>query len=187
MSEEETCGHVLACSESGRVDHFRRSMDLLDRWLRESHTEPDLAFCISEFARSRGGASLQEMARGLSPLHITFAKHQDMIGWRRFLEGMVASEGQLIQAGFLRLHGIRGNAKTWAANLTTKLLECTHGQWLYRNIMVHDRDCGITRTLRKEQILLEIEAQLMNGDPLSEEDQYLLEINVGDMGRASGE
>ena len=53
--------------------------------------------------------------------------------------------------------------------------------------MVHDRDCGITRTLRKEQILLEIEAQLMNGDPLSEEDQYLLEINVGDMGRASGE
>ena len=27
----------------------------------------------------------------------------------------------------------------------------------------------------------------MNSDPLSDEDQYLLEINVGDMGRASGE
>ena len=103
------------------------------------------------------------------------------------MEGMVASEGQIIQDGFLRSHGIRGSGKQWAAELSIKLLECTHGQWLYRNVMVHDRDSGTAQTLRKEQILTDIEAQLANSDPLSEEDQYLLEINVGDMRLDSGE
>jgi hypothetical protein len=46
------------------------------------------------------------------------------------MEGMVALESLAIQAGFLCLYGIRGNAQNWATKLSMKLLECTLGQWL---------------------------------------------------------
>ncbi len=59
----------------------------------------------------------------------------------------------------------------WVQMLITKLMECTHGQWLYRNVMVHDRWSGHTNSLCKEQMLVEIEAQMDNEDDLLLEDQ----------------
>ena len=38
----ETCAHVLACEESGRVEALHRSIELLDAWLRENGTESNL-------------------------------------------------------------------------------------------------------------------------------------------------
>lgn len=61
--------------------------------------------------------------------------------------------------------------------LMTKLMECTHGQWLYRNIMVHDTWNGTINRLRKEDLLKEIESQLEMEDELLPEDQYLMEVN----------
>ena len=103
------------------------------------------------------------------------------------MEGMVALGGREIQADYMRTLGLRGSAHSWASELSTKLLECTHGQWLYRNVMVHDKESGRIITQRKEEILQEITTQLANADSLSDEDQYLLEINVGDMTSSSGE
>ena len=71
--------------------------------------------------------------------------------------------------------------------LMLKLLECSHGQWLYRNIMVHDQWAGQVNIQRKEHIAQEIEAQLENEDDLLPEDSYLLEINLGDMDNSSGD
>ncbi len=96
LVEDKTCAHVLFCSELGQIDNLKCSISLLDTWLRESHTEPDLAFCMLEYAQSRGGASMYEMAQGLNPLVATYAKHQNMIGWGRFMEGMVASERSVV-------------------------------------------------------------------------------------------
>lgn len=99
------------------------------------------------------------------------------------MEGMVACGGMEIQVEFMRMNGIWGNALSWATGLTIKLLECTHGQWIYRNIIVHDKECGTARSAQKEQILRDIESQLSNEDTLALEDQYLLEINLDDMGQ----
>ena len=63
-----------------------------------------------------------------------------------------------------------------------RLLECTHGQWLYRNVVVYDQRQGTERVTRKEELRREILQQLeAGGETLREEDQYLLEINLGDM------
>ena len=35
-----------------------------------------------------------------------------------------------------------GNNERWGVELVTRLLEVTHGQWLYRNVQVHDRIAG---------------------------------------------
>ena len=48
--------------------------------------------------------------------------------------------------------------------LVTKLLEATHGQWLYRNIHVHDDIAGVEATARKEEIQKFIEDQLEIGE-----------------------
>ena len=69
-----------------------------------------------------------------------------------------------------------------------RLLEVTHGQWIYRNIQIHDSVAGTQATLRKEAIQREIEDQMERGDgDLLEEDKWMLEVNLGDLESTSGE
>ena len=103
------------------------------------------------------------------------------------MEGMVATGGLEIQEEYYRIIGTRASAEKWAVGLATKLLECTHSQWLYWNIIVHDRDCGTARSLWKEKIMQDIEWQLSCDDELLKEDWYLMEIDIGDMSYTSGE
>ena len=115
-----------------------------------------------------------------------FARAQDLIGWGRFMEGMVEVGCRQIQQAYLHLHSLHGSSKKWLQSLTTKLPKCTHGQWLYRNVVVHDRWRGSVANLRKEQILAEIEEQLAMDEDLLEEDEYLMEVNLDDLNNSSG-
>jgi hypothetical protein len=51
----------------------------------------------------------------------------------------------------------------WSAGLVMKLLEVIHGQWLYRNVHVHDIFTGERARMRKEEILNELEYQIALG------------------------
>jgi hypothetical protein len=69
-----------------------------------------------------------------------------------------------------------------------KLLEVTEGQWLYRNVQVHDAITGGIATRRKEDIWHELLDQIeIGGAGLAEEDTYLLEINLDELETSSGE
>ena len=58
----------------------------------------------------------------------------------------------------------------------------------YRNVVVHDAMSGTLATTRKEEIQRQIELQQALGtQDLQEEDNYLLEINLEDLERSSGE
>ena len=85
------------------------------------------------------------------------ARAQDAIGWRWFMEGMICKEIRRIQRIHAGLQASRLSAAKWGVGLVAKLLEVTHGQWLYRNIQVHDKISGTLVTLRKEELQLEIE------------------------------
>ena len=61
----------------------------------------------------------------------------DKIGWRQYMEGMISSEALTIQAECVDLVGCSLSLYDWAKGLAIKLLEATHGQWLYRNMLVH--------------------------------------------------
>ena len=64
----------------------------------------------------------------------------------------------------------------------------THGQWLYRNVQVHNAIAGTRVTRRKEQIQRKIEHQLeLGATGLLQEDRYLMEINLEDMESTLGE
>ena len=104
------------------------------------------------------------------------------------MEGMVSSEVLKIQRVFVGLGNCTLSLDKWAQGLVTKLLEVTHGQWLYRNIQVHDTVSGLNAVERKEELQREVEHQiLLGGAGLDKQDRYLLEINVGDLEISSGE
>jgi hypothetical protein len=78
--------------------------------------------------------------------------------------------------------------KQWAKGVVLKLLEATHGQWIYRNVQIHNSVAGTQVTLRKEEMQQKIEEQMELGKAgLLEEDHWMVEVNLGDMETTSGE
>lgn len=184
----ETCGHVLLCDEAGRVDLLHKSIDLVDAWLRDVGTDGALRKVLIEYAHGRGGKTMNEIVGWKRGMWLQLARSMDTIGWRRFMEGMVSKEVVKIQSKAEDGGRCKLSVDNWCKGLVTRLLEVTHGQWLYRNVHVHDRINGEKAMQRKESLRKELESQIaLGGDGLEEEDQYLLEINLGDLDNSTGE
>jgi hypothetical protein len=185
----ETCGHVLHCREEGRVDVLEKSIDLLDDWLIEQETEEELRFCLIDYARGRGGVSMSDICHRKSSRYKRMARSQDAIGWRRFMEGMISKEIlNLYYSTSWDSEEDLPEPSMWSKGLVVKLLEVTHGQWLYRNVHVHDAISGALATAKKEELQKAIEDEIeLGGEGLAEEDMYLLEINLDDLATTSGE
>ena len=131
---------------------------------------------------------MEEACCDAPPHFRSLAHSQDIIGWRRMMEGMISKEMITIQLRYASLAGSAYGIQKWASGPITKLLEITHGQWLYRNCVVHDRVTGVLAKMRKEELIIEIEKQRKLGDEgLLEEDQFLATINLDDMENTSGE
>ena len=170
------------------MDVLMKSIDLLASWLTEVDTDPDLRDCLVEYAKGRGGTSMAEICSHLDTRFRLMANDQDEIGWRCFMEGMIGRRIREIQAAFAVTNGSLITPDQWASGVVIKLLEATHGQWLYQCIQVRNRVQGTTATQRKEDLQREIEEQQDQGfDGLLEEDQFLREVNLEDLESTSGE
>ena len=134
---------------------------------------------------------MEEICRehSLPAVFLPFARDQDEIGWRRLMEGMVASriEEVLNSAEGLTVDSSL-TAEKWTSTLVQKLMEMTHGLWIYRNLMIHDGVSGVLAISRKEKLQEAIEHQLeLGGEGLREEDKWMLEVNLGDLSVETGE
>ena len=76
------------------------------------------------------------------------------------MEGMISSEALVIQAECVDLGGCSLSLDNWTKVLAIRLLEATHGQWQYINMLVHDTVSGLKVAERKEEIQREIEDQI---------------------------
>ena len=165
-------------------------------------TEPGLRSILVKFAKSRGSLTMAQIVHGRNSQsawmvhHMThqcnryarMAASQDIIGWRRFMEGMISYEVVKVQQQYFNFHNARRSAEEWAKGLVVKLMEVTHGQWLVRNVQVHDAIGGNRAIRRKEDIKRAIQDQLDLGEEgLAEEDRYLLEINTDTLDTSTGE
>ena len=93
-----------------------------------------------------------------------------------------------IHRQYMAVNGSSISLDKWCTGLITQLLEITHGQWLYRNYIVHNPVSGTLATAKKEELLAEIECQReLNDTGLLEEDKYLAEVNLEDIATSSGE
>ena len=76
----------------------------------------------------------------------------------------------------------------WLSEVVIRLLEITHGQWIYRNLIVHDKTSGTLVTRDKETLMEEIVQHVENGgDGLTEADRWMAEVNIDRLDRSSGE
>jgi len=189
LDTPETCAHILMCEQEDRVTCFRRSAKNLQEWLRSVGTCEMLEEAIMLFVKSRNSLSFMECIDGTrEPALVRLAKSQDEIGWRRFMEGMVSKEFCKIQDTHSRISGNHILGPKWAQGLSLKLLEFTHGLWLVRNFLIHDKVSGMLALERKEEIQVALEEQLeMGTEGLEEDDLYLMEINLEDLESTSGE
>ena len=163
------------------------SINLLATWLAVVGIDPDLRDCIVEYAKGRGGITMEEICRHMDPRFRRMAVDQ-IIGWRRFMEGMICKGIREIQTAYTVVEGSSFTFEQWTMGVVTKLLEATHGQWLYRCIQIHDRNKGTQATLRKEELQKEIvDQQELGYEGLLEEDQFLGEVNLEDLESSSGE
>jgi len=104
------------------------------------------------------------------------------------MEGMVSRHLIELQRNYLGCIGSRRCAKKWIRGLVTQLLQATHSQWIYRNVVVHDNTTGTLITEHKLELLKEIDRQKeLGAEGLLEEDKYLLEINHDELVRSNGE
>ena len=112
-----------------------------------------------------------------------------MIGWTQVLEGMVSKEFVRVQTSYIATRRRpKMTASRWITGLITRLLEIAHGQWIYRNFVVHDSISGTLATQAKEVLQAEIETQLeLGADDLLDEDKYLLEVNLGNLEDSAGD
>ena len=134
------------------------TIGMLGQWPEEVDTAPDLRRCILVYAYGRGYKRMVECIEGKEYLR-KMAECQDVIGWRRFMEGMFSGHMVCIQNDYHQWSG----EGLWAGQLVVQLLEITHAQWVYRNIQVHDETSGTLRTAQKEQLLQEIEEEMELG------------------------
>ena len=183
----ETTGHVLYCNEVGRVSTLRATIGMLGQWLEEVDTSPDLRRCILEYAYGRGYKMMVECIEGKEYLW-KMAECQDVIGWRRFMEGMFSVHMICIQNDYHQWSGEGLSAKVWAGQLVVRLLEITHAQWVYRNIQVHEETRGTLRTAQKEQLLQEIEEEMELGfEGFLDMDRLLALIALEDLEHSGGQ
>ena len=130
----ETATHVLLCPEAGRVEAFQLGTTALERWLEKAGTDPDLTDSIVKYVRRWGTITMEEAIIDDPPRFRHMALSQDKIGgWRRFQDGMITTEITSIQRQYIAINGSRMSLDKWCTGLITRLLEITHGQWLYRN------------------------------------------------------
>ena len=185
---KETTSHILVCKERNRQDLFRQSTENIRRWLEEVGTHPDLRDCIIEYISGQGRTTLRRVCQTRRTIPNSLGESQDRIGWRRFMEGMISKEFASEHNATYILGHSRLTGQAWARQLVQRLLEFTHGIWVYRNALMHDNVTGLLASDRKEDLLRHIMEQKDLGEEgLAEEDRYLLEINLDDLETSSGE
>ncbi len=131
---------------------------------------------------------MTKICSGMDHRYRKVAEEQDAIGWRQFMEGMICRGLKGLQEIYTTVKGSNVTGEQWATGVIIKLLEATHGQWLYCCVQVHNRISGIQATQQKEELQMAIEAQQdMGWEGLLKEDQYLAEVDLEDLEHTSGE
>jgi hypothetical protein len=184
----ETTEHLLYCTETGREMNFRLQLRQVRTWLSWVGTNWKLTDTIMAFLASRGSMNIAGNDFYVHPIYVPFWQSQDHIGWRRTMEGMLSHELLTLPQEDLLQEYSRLTPQVWFHGLVQKILEATHGIWIYRNLTMHDGISGVVATKRKEQLLKEIESQMeQGGEGLEEQDKWMAEVNLSNLETSSGE
>lgn len=182
---KETTQHVLLCREIGRVKCVNLMINRISEWMFSVRTVPALADLITTFLHTRGDVPQNYQ---LPYQYHSLSQSLQKIGWLHMMEGMVSKELLLLDRDDVLDPHSKMSHSTWIRSLIRKLLEATHGIWIYRNLAIHHDTSGLLATQGKEHLIQEIENQIeRGGDGLAEQDKWMLEIDLDRLNISSGE
>jgi hypothetical protein len=70
------------------------------------------------------------------------------------------------------------NGTDWTKQFITKILQITHSQWIYQNILLHDKRQGYLHNKRSTELMKEMEALSdLAPEDVPEASRFLLKIN----------
>ena len=121
-----SCAHVIECQEEGRVETLLGTIDFLDIWMKKIGTNKGLWNSLVRYAKGRGAITMKDIVGDRTHSLYPLAQSQDLIGWIRFMEGMISEEITGIKKSYLALSSYHPSIKRWTTGLITKLLEVTH-------------------------------------------------------------
>jgi hypothetical protein len=96
--------------------------------LVEAGTDPGVRRCVVQYAHRRGYKSMEEICQSMRQQYKAMTVEQAVIGWRRFMEGILSKKLVGLQADYKAQTGEGKNVLSWAKQLVVWLLEVTHGQ-----------------------------------------------------------
>ncbi len=152
------------------------------------HTDPLVHRAVIGFLQNRGRRHWSDIMAGFPGRYQALGVAQDELGWDSLLAGMVSKGFHTLQAEHLAVSMSRMSLRQWMTKFITQLLQITHGQWLYRNEVVHNAMSGTRRNAKKQRLQERIEAEFQRGlEHLGPEDYHLMLAPLEDISAASGE
>ena len=133
-AECETAQHVLVCNNETMVQEFSEALEVLEHWLIQKDTCPDIADCLVTTMANHAPRSFLMAADEVTH---SAAEEQDCIGWTNLFEGKISRLWRKRQREYYKSVGSRKSARTWTHGLVRQLLEFTHRMWTRRNYIRH--------------------------------------------------
>jgi hypothetical protein len=113
---------------------------MVSTWIsNRNQTDSKLAFWIKEYLLHQGQVQMTNLIRiwPMSAAMYKVAQSQDVIGWTEFLHGKVSIKMRGMQQAHCLLTNTNLNGDDWMVELTGKLIDISHSQWLYQNFTLH--------------------------------------------------
>ena len=185
--DDESSKHITRCRERGRYKMWRWSVDDLVTWVARTTHDLVLTDMLREYLLSQGTKTMRECLHVSSTKHQLLADVHDRLGWDNFVEGRLCS----VYLEFLPPPDSRPSRwqplpPRWGREFSSRLMQATHKQWLYRNLHVHRKGCGGLTATQEDSIFQQVR-DLMLTDPsdLLPKHRYLLTEDFNALGSGS--
>ena len=134
--ENETAQHLLVCNDADMRTEFDEAMEVLEKWMINKETCPDIADCIVSTLAQHTPTALKLTANRTV---VEAVREQDLIGWTNVFEGEISKRWRAWQDSFYKATGSRKTSRSWAHGLVRQLLEFTHRMWMKWNSICHSQ------------------------------------------------
>jgi hypothetical protein len=130
----ENTEHVILCPAPNAKRQWEATLAQLDQWLTKALTLPDIQAAIMTRLQSwRNQDAVLPPPTYNWPGVNDLVKHQDLIGWKNFLEGCVLQAWAAKQQEYYDWLQRQNTGKRWITNLIKKLWEISWNMWEHRN------------------------------------------------------
>ena len=112
QEDTETKIHVLKCKHPYMIDAFEKETKSLKTTLKKIDTEPPLLKALTKYVRGKGQTSIESYINIIALQ--SELRNQDIIGWRKFMEGKVEISVINLQDNHYKQIGSTRSTIIWA-------------------------------------------------------------------------